>query len=163
MEYCICCIVDHGCQIKGMFVVVFVVAVAAVVVAAAAGGAVVVAVAIVVAVATVVVAATVADVVVLFKTHGVLTRAVPLAEGSLLFFWAGAVEFCTIWNSHDTKTLRYSQDIAPAGAFPNTWSSSNDMRPLAMYVPEPGQESSVPINLFTAFTLTQPVRLVTSN
>ncbi|GJU98264.1 polypyrimidine tract-binding protein homolog 2 isoform X1 [Tanacetum coccineum] len=30
------------------------------------------------------------------------------------------------------------------------------MRPLAMYVPEPGRGSSVPIDLFTAFTLTQP-------
>ncbi|GJV06256.1 hypothetical protein Tco_1343912 [Tanacetum coccineum] len=30
------------------------------------------------------------------------------------------------------------------------------MRPLAMYVPEPGRGSSVPIDLFTAFALTQP-------
>ncbi|GJU87868.1 hypothetical protein Tco_1295414 [Tanacetum coccineum] len=31
------------------------------------------------------------------------------------------------------------------------------MRPLAMYVPEPGRGSSVPIDLFMAFILTQPL------
>ncbi|GJT62091.1 putative reverse transcriptase domain-containing protein [Tanacetum coccineum] len=33
------------------------------------------------------------------------------------------------------------------------------MRPLAMYVPEPGRGSSVPIDLFMAFALTQPEKL----
>nr|GEW93739.1 hypothetical protein [Tanacetum cinerariifolium] len=41
-----------------------------------------------------------------------------------------------------------------AGALPNNQSSSNEMHPLAMYVPEPGRGSSVPIDLFTAFALT---------
>nr|GEW96654.1 putative reverse transcriptase domain-containing protein [Tanacetum cinerariifolium] len=46
------------------------------------------------------------------------------------------------------------RNIAPAGALPNTRSSLNEMRPLAMYVPEPGRGSSIPIDLFMAFALT---------
>ncbi|GJZ95554.1 hypothetical protein Tco_0667888 [Tanacetum coccineum] len=43
--------------------------------------------------------------------------------------------------------------LPQAGALPNTRSSLNEMRPLAMYVPEPRWGSSVPIDLFTAFVL----------
>ncbi|GJT27330.1 ribonuclease H-like domain-containing protein [Tanacetum coccineum] len=44
--------------------------------------------------------------------------------------------------------------LPQAGALPNTRSSSNEMRLLAMYVPEHGRGSSVPIDLFMAFALT---------
>nr|GEY52693.1 integrase, catalytic region, zinc finger, CCHC-type, peptidase aspartic, catalytic [Tanacetum cinerariifolium] len=52
--------------------------------------------------------------------------------------------------------------LPQVGALPNTQSSSNEMRSLAMRVPEPERGSSVPIDLFTAFAHTQPVQSVTS-